>query len=308
MASGIEMALHTVDGLSRNGRVPRVVLLSDGHANEGDASFRGLVARARRAAIGEYVLSTVGVGEGFDENLMTALADAGTGNFYYVQRSEELAEIFAAEFASARETVATALEVQITSRPGVEILSASGYPIERVNGQQIFRPGSLFGGQERRIWVTVRVPTGGEETIEIGDFRLSFVSQGTRHILGLAETPKLVLVDQEKEYLASLDADTWANAVVEDELGELKALISADLQAGERDQALGRFRGFVSHQRALNQGVASPKVAEAIAEVEKMKEEVESAFEDAEPARTNRLSKKLSAEGYDERRPGAKYK
>jgi Ca-activated chloride channel family protein len=114
MASGIDMALHTVDGLSRNGRVPRVVLLSDGHANEGDSSFQGLVARARRAAIGEYVFSTVGVGEGFDENLMTALADAGTGNFYYVQRSEELGEVFAAEFASARETVATALEVQIT--------------------------------------------------------------------------------------------------------------------------------------------------------------------------------------------------
>jgi len=307
MASGIDMALHTVDGLSRNGRVPRIILLSDGHANEGDASFEGLVARARRAAIGEYVFSTVGVGEGFDEHLMTALANAGTGNFYYVQRSAELGEIFAAEFASARETVASALEVHIDPRPGVEILSAGGYPIERVNGQHVFRPGGLFGGQERRIWLTVRVPTDGTEQIEIGDIRLSFVTQGRRHSLGLAEMPTLALVQRKDEYLASLDADIWATGVVEDELGELKEQISADLQAGERDQALGRFRGFVLRQQALNQSVASPKVAEAIAEVAKMKDEVESAFAASEPARTNRLSKKLSSEGYDERRPGAKH-
>ena len=65
---------------------------------------------------GEYVLSAVGVGQDFDETLMSALADAGTGNFYYLPDARELAGIFAGEFASARETVARGLRVRARAR------------------------------------------------------------------------------------------------------------------------------------------------------------------------------------------------
>ena len=82
MSSGLDAAFAMIDVARTGGRTPRVVLISDGLANQGDASREGLVGRAARAARGEYALSTVGVGADFDEGLMAALADAGTGNFH----------------------------------------------------------------------------------------------------------------------------------------------------------------------------------------------------------------------------------
>ncbi len=84
LSSGLDLALDVVERARVPGREPRVVLISDGLVNQGDVTVAGLTARAGRAAAGEYVLSTVGVGEDFDERLLTALADAGTGNYYYL--------------------------------------------------------------------------------------------------------------------------------------------------------------------------------------------------------------------------------
>ena len=158
MSSGLDLGLDLVERGRADGRVPHVILISDGLANQGDASPEGLTRRARRAAQGEFMLSTVGVGTDFNEYLMTALADAGTGNYYYVQDPRDLAGVFAREFDAARTTVASGLAVQIEPGPGVRVVDAAGYPLEATGDGVVFRPGSLFAGQERRIWVTLAVP------------------------------------------------------------------------------------------------------------------------------------------------------
>lgn len=311
MASGIDLATAAVEGLRQAGRVPRVILLSDGHANEGDHSLQGLVGRAARAVAGEYVLSTVGVGSGFDEVLMTALADAGTGNFYYVRRSSELAGIFADEFASARENLASALEIEIQTEPGVEVLSAGGYPLERSPHRVSFRPGALFAGQERRIWVRLAVSAGEPvETpradVPLGRFTLSYRSDSERRVLRFSEMPRVAFVKGERAYLATVDRKVWEQAVAEDELGELKQSVASAVRSGKREEALGRLQSFEARQRRLNHYLGSERVDEVIAGLEKMKAAVGAAFAAKSPAARNRLSKEYSAEGYDARRLGAK--
>jgi len=289
-----------------------VILVSDGHANEGDHSRAGLVGRAARAVVGEYGLSAVGVGSGFDEALMTALADAGTGNFYYVERSEELGEIFGAEFASARETVASGLEVAILTAPGVEVVSAAGYPLVRDGRRVSFRPGSLFAGQQRRIWMTLRAPAQGataiaRQSLPLGDFSLTYSRAGVREALRFSQQPTIALVEQERDFYAGMNSTRWEEAVAGEELGELKQSLSRDIEAGDRKAARRRIDSFVAKQRTINRHVQSPKVDEVISSVGVLEAEVAGAFEaDDEDARS-RLRKKYSAEGYDSRRQGAKY-
>ena len=76
MSSGLDVAFDLIGRTREAGRVPRVILISDGQANSGDPTPEGLTNRARQAARGEYMLSTVGVGADFNEYLMTAIADA----------------------------------------------------------------------------------------------------------------------------------------------------------------------------------------------------------------------------------------
>jgi Ca-activated chloride channel homolog len=61
----------------------RVILLSDGHANTGIVDPAELGVIAKRIADRGSVVSTVGMGLGFNETLMASLADQGMGSFSY---------------------------------------------------------------------------------------------------------------------------------------------------------------------------------------------------------------------------------
>src|SRR5262249_49568588 len=182
-----------------------VVLISDGLANQGDATPEGLTRRAHRAAQGEYMLSTVGVGTDFNEYLMTALADAGTGNYYYLHNAEDLANVFAREFDAARTTVASALAVQIVPARGVRIVDAAGYPLESAGDAIVFRPGSLFAGQERRIWVSLAVPHDVVGEYELGRFSIAYGEGEQRTTLSFSGPPRVACVASEDQFYSSVD-------------------------------------------------------------------------------------------------------
>jgi Ca-activated chloride channel family protein len=313
MASGLDVAHSIVAGARQPGRMSRVILLSDGHANEGDASFDGLRARAARAVADEYVLSSVGVGQGFDEALMTALADAGTGNFYYVRDGAELGEVFAGEFDSARETVASALRVEIELASGVELREAAGYPIEQRGRTASFRPGNLFAGQERRIWLSLRAPTHALGDVPIGTFRLSYrdphapLSSAPR-VVAFDERPRLACVRDEARYAASLDEDRVVRGIAEEKLALLKQRVAGAVRAGSYPEAASAIDAFKRENRADygRLGLIAEE-SDSFRAADSLDAEVQAAFApSAEPAARNALSKTLAAEGQDARRQGAK--
>ena len=233
MAAGLDRAHSLVSNTREAGRIARIILLSDGHANQGDATPEGLARRSGRAVTGEYVLSTVGVGEGFDERLMSRLADAGTGNFYYVPNIGALAGIFADEFESARETVASALEIHIDTPAGVEVLDAAGYPIDMRSGYVIVRPGALFSGQRRSFWVTLRVPAQNPGKTVLGGVRLRYrTPDGDQHEARLAAFPAIAAVVDQTRFVASLDAEAVETHHVEETLNRLRQSVSSLVSRG----------------------------------------------------------------------------
>src|SRR5690606_35259958 len=86
MSEGLDQAISIMLREARTGRPGRVLLLSDGLANEGDSSHYGLTGRARTLSQNNVALTAMGIGEDFDEHLMTSLATAGTGAFYYLSK------------------------------------------------------------------------------------------------------------------------------------------------------------------------------------------------------------------------------
>jgi Ca-activated chloride channel family protein len=83
--------------LSNKDQMCRVILLSDGQANEGIVDQDQIAEQVRALANAGVTTTTVGLGLGFNEELMTAIANAGQGNAWYGQRVEDLAESFDAE-------------------------------------------------------------------------------------------------------------------------------------------------------------------------------------------------------------------
>lgn len=307
MSSGLDAAHESLLAHRAANRAPLVILLSDGQANEGDASVTGLTQRASRAAQHEYVLSTVGIGAGFNEELMTALANTGTGNFYYVDENTALAGVFTDEFNSARETVASALAVVLETPEGVTVEDAAGYVLERQNGATVFRPGTLFAGQKRTIWVRYRVPTGGTGDVRLGSVRAEFRDRGQRYKADLNALPVIARVQDEGEFYAGINKDVWGEGVAVDEYNALRMRVSTAIQNGDRAQAKQEIERYRQESEALNQRLQLPAVSSSIASTRALERDIDDAFDAPDAsAKKNKMSKDLKAQGFDGRRGGAK--
>ncbi len=90
---GVEMLAHRSNG----NRMCRVMLLSDGQANHGETNVDTISSQVARMAAAGITTSTVGIGVGFNEMLMTSMAIAGQGTAMYGDSAQDLAEPFDAE-------------------------------------------------------------------------------------------------------------------------------------------------------------------------------------------------------------------
>jgi Ca-activated chloride channel family protein len=307
MSGGLDLAMGLIERARGAGRNARAILISDGLANQGDATAEGLRTRAGRAARGEYVLSTVGVGADFNEYLMRTLADAGTGNYYYLQHGVELASVFASEFDAARTTVASALAVEVEPADGVRVVDAGGYPLEQSGSTVRFRPGSLFAGQERRIWLTLTVPHGATGDHDLGRVALAYARGDAHERLELAALPRVACVAGEDDFYAGIDAGTWARSVVVDSYNKMQEEVAREVKAGRRDAALDKVRQFKAAAEPMNERLKAPAVAAQILSADRLEKDVASAFEgENQAAKQNDLSKAKSLRALDDRRVGAK--
>ena len=253
------------------------------------------------------MLTTVGVGADFNENLMTALADAGTGNYYYVRDSHDLAAVFAREFDAARTTVASGLSVRIDPASGVRVVDAAGYPLEAAGDGVVFRPGSLFAGQERRIWVTLAVPQQAVGDYELGRFSLAYGDGDRRATLSFSDVPRIACVQGEDAFYAAVDAPAWSRSVIVDGYNKMQEEVARAVKAGRRDEALQHLKQFKDETAAMNARVQSAPVAKQLESADALADQVSAAFRGpGQEARQNELSKSAGAMAVDSRRAGAK--
>ena len=88
--AGVVLGAKQVRRYFARERVNRVILLSDGIANVGPSSTSDLASLGRELRGDGIAVSTIGLGDDYNEDLMTALAEASNANYYYVKDAEKL--------------------------------------------------------------------------------------------------------------------------------------------------------------------------------------------------------------------------
>jgi Ca-activated chloride channel family protein len=96
----------------------RILLISDGQANEGVSDRDELAQLATGTATRAIPISMVDVGLDVDEATMRRLAEVGRGNYYFVEDTVALSAMFMRELAGLGHIVASAVELVVTRRPG----------------------------------------------------------------------------------------------------------------------------------------------------------------------------------------------
>src|SRR5215207_113809 len=141
-------------------RIRRVILLTDGLANVGILD-PGMLARhageLRRRGI---ATTTVGVGQDFDEGLLSAMAEAGGGNFQYVAGPDGLQAFFAHELQELFSVAATGLAVTLVFAPGVDAELVSAFPADARENALEVAIGDLPAGDEIDLIFTLRASHG----------------------------------------------------------------------------------------------------------------------------------------------------
>jgi Ca-activated chloride channel family protein len=119
-AAGIRTAYQLAEQSFIKNGINRVILATDGDFNVGTVNFealKDLVEEKRKSGIS---LTTLGFGTGnYNDHLMEQLADAGNGNYAYIDTLNEAQKVLVDEMSSTLNTIAKDVKIQLEFNPAV---------------------------------------------------------------------------------------------------------------------------------------------------------------------------------------------
>ena len=143
---------------AREGTINRTMLLTDGLANVGETDLEILSQHAFEIYKDLISTSTFGVGEGFNEHLLEAMSNRGGGNFYFIPRPDQIAQIFIKEFNDLIGITARKVEIKLDLPSSVEWKVLGGWSAEYKDGHLHIYVGDMLSGKTQDIYVKLQIP------------------------------------------------------------------------------------------------------------------------------------------------------
>ena len=148
VADGLRLAYKMAVDNVEEGRITRVIVLSDGVGNVGDTGSESILRQVQEHVDQGVTLTTVGFGMGnYNDVLMEQLANDGDGTYHYVDELSEARRIFVEDLTGTLQVIARDAKVQVDFNP--EVVSRYrllGYENRRVADEQ-FRDDTVDAGE-----------------------------------------------------------------------------------------------------------------------------------------------------------------
>ena len=144
--------------------VRKVLLLTDGLANQGETSPDALAARATELRASGILTTTFGLGSDFDEGLLSRMAAAGGGHFYYIEQAAQIADVFSSELGETLEVVARDVRLVISGGAveaggGMTMGCLHGFASRlTAEGDMEVSLGHMVADQQITVAIAVRIP------------------------------------------------------------------------------------------------------------------------------------------------------
>lgn len=179
--AGVSKGLDEVKKNLHDEYINRIILISDGQANTGPTSISELSELSRKAARAKVAISTIGLGDDYNEDLMTAIANYSDGNHFFVSNSSDLEKAFVKEFKDVMSVVAQDVEITITLKNGSKPVRLLGYEGEISNKKVKVNLNQLYANQEKYVLLEVVPPNGNKnEEKSLADVTVTYNNQLTK--------------------------------------------------------------------------------------------------------------------------------
>lgn len=248
LAGAMQVANH-LDPASLN----RVLLLSDGDANVGVVDSAEIAAKVAGLSQRGISTSAFGLGAGFDEDLMGAVAGAGDGTLAFIESPAQLEDLYTSELDGLARTLGKKVSLGIRAKRDVQLLDV-------INDCELTTAGNwqlpnMRYGQEMTVAARFQLPPW-QPNREIVSLRLAWQQPGSPERLSFVE--HITLPVMAAEDLAGMDPDP----VVMEQFELLLANRERSLAIEELDR--GNLRAARAHLEAIDQRLSLLPQTDAI--------------------------------------------
>lgn len=217
--AGVSRGANEVRKFLAKNRVNRVILLSDGLANVGPSAPSDLAELGDSLGREGISVTTIGLGLGYNEDLMTQLAMRSDGNHMFAETPVELAGVFDAEFGDVLAVVAQDVEVTIDFDDHVRPVRGLGREIDIAGQRATARLNQLYAGQMKYVLVEVELPAYAGEALlrssltPLARVDVTYANMKTDSLDRIREQVAVRLTAEPDEAQKSVNKEIMASAV-----------------------------------------------------------------------------------------------
>lgn len=274
--------------------VHRIILLSDGLANVGPRTPEEL-GRLGASLVKEGIsVTTVGVGTGYNEDLMTRLSQKSDGNAYFAEFGTDLPRIISEELGDVLTVVAKNVRIIVDFSANVRPLGIIGRD-GRIKGQRAeLTLNQVYGGQEKYALLEAEVqePKAGDHR-ELAVARVTFDSPLTGSREAASARSTIRFSDDETDVRRSANlAVQKAYEILLNAVAQENAIRLAD--KGRAKEALAELKRSVRRLEEVGNKLNSPEIVQRANTVKRQVQRLES------EGMTSRNRKDLRTDSYQQ--------
>ncbi|WP_455205490.1 vWA domain-containing protein [Kaarinaea lacus] len=232
-------------------RVNRVILLSDGQANVGPSAPSELGQLGASLAKEGISVTTIGLGTGYNEDLMTQLAGYSDGNHAFVENAQDLAQVFKYEFGDVFSVVAQDVDVIIKCQPGVRPLRVLGRNAEIYGDTVKIYLNQLYSAQEKFVLLEVEVPSQQSgRVLDLAKVDVSYNNMLTKNRDNVGQPVQVAFSASEQDVFRSTDKTVVKSAAsqVANEISKRAVELRDKGQVKEAQKLLNQGADFLGSQ------------------------------------------------------------
>ena len=231
-----------------------LLVISDGHANAGERDPQFFADVAAKSATESIASSSIGLGNGYDETILEAIAQGGGGAHRFAADIDEAVGAIAAEVDDLLDKVIvnTALRFRPTAmakgQPKIELLQRLPYWMD---GQDyVVQLGDLYAGENRRFIILVDVPgIAALGLCKIADVTIEYTDLAARNEVSVTMPVNVNVVPGDQAAGRIEDPIVKAERMILQAQSE-KAIATEEILQGNQKFATKRLKGTAANLRS----------------------------------------------------------
>ncbi len=236
-----------------------LLLLSDGHANAGIQDLTKIGELAKSARADRITSTTIGIGEGYDERLLAAIATEGSGNHRFAHTSDDAISILSEESGDLlNKSVINAFLRIVPNDPDLinRISTLQDVPkwieTNHNNDPLVVIPlGDIYAGETRELLIQFQIPgIGSLGEHALGDFLIDFVTVANLEQSNIT-WPICVNVGTEDQAKSRIPNPTVTTAMLITQSAKAQREASENLRRGETKEAAQKIQERLDHMSTL---------------------------------------------------------